>query len=321
MTKIQVNFQGKAYLTTAGKALVSTQPTLVTKSITENGTYNASSDNADGYSSVTVNVSGGGSSSKYGCTIDNLLGNVDANGVLQLPTAPSGDIVFSGIKDIVSKGLYYRFYALSDITGTVSFPDLENLTTLECCLSSFQNTKTSSISFPKLKTISGSDAMRNMFNGTNVINVEFPELTTVSSINGFRQVFQNCYLLETLLLPKLQTVSGSYGMSHLLYNTNVSILSFPNLSDLSGSYALNLMLQNCPRISSISFPSLTTSSFGSYTNQFNNIFSSTSGSTSRAITMHFPSNISSTISGLTGYPNFGASSGRLTLAFDLPATT
>ena len=34
--------------------------TLITKNITENGTYNASSDNADGYSQVTVNVSGGG---------------------------------------------------------------------------------------------------------------------------------------------------------------------------------------------------------------------------------------------------------------------
>lgn len=34
--------------------------TLTTKTITANGTYNASSDNADGYSSVTVNVSGGG---------------------------------------------------------------------------------------------------------------------------------------------------------------------------------------------------------------------------------------------------------------------
>lgn len=32
---------------------------LITKSITQNGTYNASSDNADGYSSVVVNVSGG----------------------------------------------------------------------------------------------------------------------------------------------------------------------------------------------------------------------------------------------------------------------
>lgn len=31
-------------------------PTLITKTITENGTYNASSDNADGYSSVTVST-------------------------------------------------------------------------------------------------------------------------------------------------------------------------------------------------------------------------------------------------------------------------
>jgi hypothetical protein len=35
--------------------------TFTTKTITENGTYSASSDNADGYSSVTVNVSGGSS--------------------------------------------------------------------------------------------------------------------------------------------------------------------------------------------------------------------------------------------------------------------
>ena len=34
---------------------------LIAKSVTANGTYTASSDNADGYSSVTVNVSGGGS--------------------------------------------------------------------------------------------------------------------------------------------------------------------------------------------------------------------------------------------------------------------
>lgn len=39
--------------------------TLVTKSITENGTYSASSDNADGYSSVTVNVAASGDPKQY----------------------------------------------------------------------------------------------------------------------------------------------------------------------------------------------------------------------------------------------------------------
>lgn len=46
--------------------------TLITKSITANGTYNASSDNADGYSSVTVNVSGGGGTN-FGVTGTNTL--------------------------------------------------------------------------------------------------------------------------------------------------------------------------------------------------------------------------------------------------------
>lgn len=40
-------------------------PTLVEKEITENGTYNAGDDNVDGYSTVTVNVAGGGTKAIY----------------------------------------------------------------------------------------------------------------------------------------------------------------------------------------------------------------------------------------------------------------
>lgn len=50
----------KAYVNGALVTGSATVPVLTTKNITANGTYNASSDSADGYSSVTVNVSGGG---------------------------------------------------------------------------------------------------------------------------------------------------------------------------------------------------------------------------------------------------------------------
>lgn len=66
MVNVLVNSLGKIYTDSTGKALsVSSggSATLITKTITENGTYNASSDSADGYSSVTVNVSGGSSGS------------------------------------------------------------------------------------------------------------------------------------------------------------------------------------------------------------------------------------------------------------------
>lgn len=55
--------------------------TLTTKSITANGTYNASSDNADGYSSVTVAVPGG-------ATIEPL--SVTQNGTYNPPSGVDG---------------------------------------------------------------------------------------------------------------------------------------------------------------------------------------------------------------------------------------
>ena len=68
--------------------------TLITKTITQNGTYNASADNADGYSQVTVNVaSGGGGAEPATLTItsQNYTGNryatfifVDQEGHLKL---------------------------------------------------------------------------------------------------------------------------------------------------------------------------------------------------------------------------------------------
>ena len=52
--------QTVANLATAIESIPSGGGTLITKTITQNGTYNASADNADGYSQVTVDVSGGG---------------------------------------------------------------------------------------------------------------------------------------------------------------------------------------------------------------------------------------------------------------------
>ena len=55
-TSAALPFPG-GFVTAIGNISTGQQPTLITKSITENGTYNASSDNADGYSQVSVAVS------------------------------------------------------------------------------------------------------------------------------------------------------------------------------------------------------------------------------------------------------------------------
>ena len=65
---VDVAVGGSGYVTQAADGSVTFSatdgpPTLISKSITQNGTYNPTSDNADGYSSVTVDVSGSGGSS------------------------------------------------------------------------------------------------------------------------------------------------------------------------------------------------------------------------------------------------------------------
>lgn len=62
-----------------------TEPVIVAKNITENGTYDPATEGADGYAPVTVNVEGGGGSSDFSTaevTVVNNAGTETARGLL-----------------------------------------------------------------------------------------------------------------------------------------------------------------------------------------------------------------------------------------------
>lgn len=73
--------------------------TLTTKTITVNGTYNASSDNADGYSSVIVNV-------PTGSTINNQNKTVTPSESIQSITADSG---YTGLGTVTVNGIPFDY--------------------------------------------------------------------------------------------------------------------------------------------------------------------------------------------------------------------
>jgi hypothetical protein len=73
--------------------------------------------------------------------------------------------------------------------------------------------------------------------------------------------------------------------------------------------------QGCTKLKTLSFPALTSNSFGSYTNQFNNMLSGVTG-----CKVHFPSNLQSVIGSWSSVTS-GFTGTNTTVLFDLPATT
>lgn len=121
---------GVTYIAPAGT--VTSPARLITKTITENNTYNAADEGANGYSSVTVNVEGGGgggdfstaevtiiNSSDHGIPIpltavveNNVLTAINPNIVEQLLiTVPlyKGKFILFEIGEVTDKGMWKNY--------------------------------------------------------------------------------------------------------------------------------------------------------------------------------------------------------------------
>lgn len=214
---------------------------------------------------------------------------MDSNGVLQEPEHTSEDIVFSGVKTIQGN-LYYKFYNNKGLYTGVSFPDLISISG---CGYAFYGSNITSVSLPLLTSITSSEACSNMFAGcSSLASVSLPLLTSITGTNACSNMFAGCIYLTTV--------------------------TFTSLTNLYANGTCAGMFSGCLRLENLYFPALTSTSFGSFNTQFQNLLGATGVLTMH--TIHFPSNLQSTIQGLVGYPNFNGVSGYVTLAFDLPAT-
>lgn len=190
---------------------------------------------------------------------------------------------------------------------------------------------------PSYQVSSGVASKRTTLTGN-----EFDNITSVAE-EGMAYCFYNGSLSGYLNMPNVTSI-GSFGLNSTFYKCGITSARFGNLISVEefglqyafqnctnilnvyfdklnilGNYALFDFLRSATNIENVYFNSLTTSTFSSYNTQFNNMLRTT-GNTKKH-TLHFPSNLSSTIAGLSGYPTFGGTSSYVVLAFDLPATS
>lgn len=256
---------------------------------------------------------------KYGCTIDNLLGDVDSDGKLLKPISPTS-ITFTGVKDLAIGALYYKFYNYRQLTS-VSFPDLEVISGGNALYRAFGDDgggmpSLTTVSFPKLVTVSGVYAMSSCFEKQRALtSLAFPELVTISGRQSMWNLCYYCPNLTSISFPKLATISGEEALEYAFYSCGFTNVEFPMLSSLTGKLCLEGLFYHCNSLQSVSFPALTSNSFGSYTDQFNSMLSGCSD-----VTVHFPSNLQSVIGSWTSVQNgFGGT--NTTVLFDLTATS
>lgn len=174
----------------------------------------------------------------------------------------------------------------------------------------FRNTKITNIDLSSLTT-AGYYAFNNAFNGcTLATSADIGSLVNAPNAYSFSLAFNNCSSLSTINFNSLSSVTGTYSFNCAFYGTGLVSVSFPNLRTVTGNQCFGDAFGECSALTSLSFPALTSSSFGSYTNQFSRMLYRCSN-----VTVHFPAIAQAKIETLSSYPNFGGT--NTTVLFDL----
>ncbi len=167
---------------------------------------------------------------KFGVSIDNLLGNVDANGTLQDSAVP---FVFdgTGIKDFAWRALYYKFY----------------------------KTKVTEILLSDLVEISGSYACAYAFvDSKNLTSTGLQNLRTISGDSACIYMYQGCDLLTSPGLDNLESITGTNACQTMFYSCVFTRADFPKLVRVDDAGALgkttsNGIFRNCIKLVEIHF--------------------------------------------------------------------
>lgn len=259
---------------------------LIEKEITKGGEYNASDDNADGYSKVIV-----GAVKPEGNPLQDVIDNKDGDGVPSCENlfykykGTSLDSVLSTIDVSLAKNMSNMFYYCYNLTNiptldisnatnmyrmfngcykvqTITLLNTSNVTTME---ETFYDCKKLT-SIPELDT-SNVTKMYGMFRACESITT-IPFLDT-SKVTDMEKIFMNC--ISLISVPKID-ISKITSMSSMFMNCT-SLTSIPDF-DTSNIVSMYRTFYNCESLTSI--PNLNASKVNGFDQTFYNCTSLTS---------------------------------------------
>lgn len=186
-------------------------------SITENGTYTASG-SVDGYSPVTVNVSGGGGDSRFAELIMKTIINAEESTASFIASQAFADCYSLKTASFPNATIIYPYaFSMCGKLETISFP---NVTAISGSAFIYCSSLKTAI-FPKASGVLGGSAFQNC---GSLTTASMPDITFIGG-----GAFANCFNLTTVSMPSVKTIGTSaYSNCNQLNN-----VSFPNVSMIS----------------------------------------------------------------------------------------
>ena len=233
---------------------------------------------------------------------------VTGQGVLQRPSTSFTWSAPNTATSIGENGLFYSFYDYPTLLSV----DLSNITTVGAYglyYAFFSCTSLASIDLSSVTTIGDRGLYYAFSHCTSLTSIDLSSVTNIGQY-GLQDAFDQSGLVSADLRNVTSVAAcGLYSTFNLCRRlTSVNLTS---LTNINANQALYRAFRGCTSLTTISFPALTTSSFGSYTNQFNDMLNSCSN-----VTVHFPSAIQSTIGNWSSVTSgFGGT--NTTVLFDL----
>lgn len=243
---------------------------------------------------------------KFGLSIDNFIGDVDANGVLQ---APTGDFVLdlTGLTKIGENGFRGLFAQNQRVTGVVA-NDVTEILDLGMAYAFTDSANVSTFEFNGLVEIN----VKSVFYGVNKTgNTKLvPHFNSLKSINGlgvFKDAFSSARINPDETFPVLEYVAGVNAFYNFRTYTAGEIITFSTIKTIVGSKATYDCIFGSIAKKNIvwNFPSAT--SFTGY------IWNSTSSYPGE---IHFAAANQAAIEACSGYANKWGFAGA-TIYFDL----
>ena len=272
---------------------------------------------------------GGGAATKFGVSLDNLLGEVDENGTYnfgRLGGASVDKFVFDGggIKKVGWAAFQYAFTNNAGISEAL-FPDLEEIDTYGF-QHAFEQTAITRITFGKVKVINANQALyymaASLSNAAYTRPTELPikNVEELSGVSVAERAFSSGFDGKATELYNLRIINGVRACYCMLgYNSFLEDIQLDSLESISGDAACQVMFRDCPRLKKAYFYSLTSvtpaNALGLGTDWESGIFAWSDGLKE----IHFRADAKATIEALDGYATkFGAY--YATIFFDLIGT-